>query len=382
MKNFSFLLFITGFLSGIFFLDACTEKKSQSITFELHELDSVPPFNPWIKIPADINGDGYHDIVIGGQKGPLVWYKSPSWEKYPIANGGYNTVDGEACDIDMDGDLDLVLGGLVWFENPGSESSESGGNWILHRIADHETHDVEIADINKDGLWDVITRDQSAFSNPSGNTIHVWYQINDTLWQEQVINCPHGEGIKVFDLDGDQDTDIIIGGIWYENTGNKDTVAWSEHVFTEWHPDASIEIADINRDGRHDIVLAPAELAKQYYRLSWFQAPSDIKDGKWSEHVVVDSIECVIHSLKVADMNMDGLPDILYAEMHQGADPDEVVLMLNIQKGKEWDKLVLGTRGSHVLQVLDYDNDGDLDFFGANWSGKYQPLQLWENKLK
>ena len=78
--------------------------------------DSVK--DPWAKIVADIDRDGFPDIVIGGQAGPLVWYRYPDWTKAVIAKGGYRTVDGEAGDIDGDGDLDIVMGGLIWYENP------------------------------------------------------------------------------------------------------------------------------------------------------------------------------------------------------------------------------------------------------------------------
>ena len=375
-----FFLFPLISLFGIILLVNCTPKPSV-LGFIKHDLDTVPPKNPWIKIAADLDMDGKADMVIGGQKGPLIWYKSPEWTKHHIADGGYNTVDGEAADMDNDGDPDIIVGGLMWYENPNELKANPDQPWKMHRIANHATHDIEIADINKDGLPDVITRNQSAFSNPSGNTIHIWYQTKDTIWVEDIINGPHGEGIKVTDLDNDGDDDIVTGGIWYENLGGAEKAAWKTHVYCEWHTDASVEVADINKDGRKDIFLTPAELAKQFYKISWFEAPENYSSGIWTEHLVADSVECVIHSLRTGDFNNDGLPDFVYAEMHQGSDPDEVTVAINKDNGKSWEKLVVSDKGSHSIAVFDYDDDGDLDFFGANWSGKYQPLQLWENNL-
>jgi hypothetical protein len=66
--------------------------------------------------------------------------------------------------------------------------------------------------------------------------------------------------------------------------------------------------------------------------------------------------------------------------MHQGRDPDEVKIYLNNGNGKAWEKLVLGDNGSHSMRLVDIDNDGDIDLFGANWSGDYQAIEIWENQ--
>ncbi|MCK5105884.1 MAG: VCBS repeat-containing protein, partial [Cyclobacteriaceae bacterium] len=107
----------------------------EKLTFEYTAVDTSAPFNPWAKFSGDLDKDGMEDIIIGGQKGPLVWYKYPDWSKYLIAEGGYNTVDGEVGDLDGDGDLDIIMGGLFWYENNGNILEDPALPWKIHLIA-------------------------------------------------------------------------------------------------------------------------------------------------------------------------------------------------------------------------------------------------------
>jgi hypothetical protein len=343
-------------------------------------IDREGPKDPWAKIIGDIDGDRFGDVVIGGRQGPLVWYAYPTWSKAVIAKGGYKTVDGELGDVDGDGDLDVVMGGLIWYENPRPDGHPAKRLWKAHKIADHPTHDIELGDLDGDGDLDVVTRDQSEFGHKAGNQIHLWCQDAGDKWTERVVNCPHGEGIVLADIDKDSDPDIVIGGVWFENTRDIVGGPWSAHRFAEWHPSATVQVADINGDARPDVVLSPSELRGQSYKISWFEAPADPKNDNWKEHIIVEPIECVIHGLVTADINGDGAIDVVASEMHQGADPDEVAVFINHANGSAWAKQVVSSKGSHFIRVADIGNDGDMDIMGANWSGPYQPVEMWENQ--
>jgi hypothetical protein len=338
--------------------------------FERIEIDANPPQSPYIKAIADFNGDRKPDIAIGGAKGPLVWYANPGWTKTVIAEGGYQSVDAEAGDIDRDGDLDLVVGGVLWYENPGSRP----GLWRAHPIATHRTHDVEVGDLDRDGKLDVVVRGQTGFKHNEGHRILVFRQVSPGEWKSHEIRCPEGEGLELADLDSDGDPDIVIGARWYENAGGQ----WREHTYAPgWtYGDTKPAVGDFNGDRKPDIALAPAEYKGGSYRMSWFAAPD------WKEHVIEERIESVVHAMDAADFDGDGQVDIAIAQMHQGAPPQDVAVYLNRGRGAKWTRQVLSSKGSHNIVAADVDGDGAVDILGANHAGEYQPVELWRNRSR
>jgi hypothetical protein len=138
-------------------------------------------------------------------------------------------------------------------------------------------------------------------------------------------------------------------------------------------------VGDLDGDGRTDVVLAPAEFQGGTYRIAWYEAPADAASGDWTEHVVEPAVETVVHGLAVADMDRDGRPDIVAARMHQGKSPQEVAIYLNRRDGRQWARHVVSTTGSHNIVAADLDGDGRPDILGANHGGPFQPVELWRN---
>ena len=372
MKGLTFALVLTFWLAD----------SSLAGDFTCVVMDDKPPQNPWIKIVGDLNGDGKPDIIIGGAKGPMVWYRNPDWKKFPIVDGGYDSVGGAVADIDGDGDLDIALGGVVWIENPGPKGRPASDPWKMHWVEKRRGHDLEAADLDRDGKLDLVMRDQSSFGSKSGHVILIYQQVTPDKWEKREVPCPDGEGIQVADLNGDGKPDIVIGGRWFENSGDILDGAWIGHVFTtQWnYPHTKVAVGDLNGDGRPDIILAPAELKGGTHRIAWYEAPADAKSGDWKQHIIEEPVETVVHALAVADFNGDGKLDLVAAWMHQGKSPQEVIVYWNGGGGGEWKRRVISTTGSHNVVAADLDGDGRPDILGANHGGSFQPVEIWFNR--
>ena len=345
-----------------------------AISFAERIVDPNGPSSPWGKSVGDVDGDGDLDLVLGGNGGDLVWYEYPGWQRHTVATGGGFRTDLEVADVDGDDTPDLVVldsGGLAWYEGPG---------WIRHGIENRSLHDIEVADLDGDGDIDVVARNQSPFGG-DGNAVHFYRQDSPTSWAHLARACPHGEGLALALVDGDGRLDIVVNEVWIRNPGTLGTLAnWTSFTYTTaWtHGAAFVATGDFNADGRLDIALSPSEPEGDEYRLSWFEAPVDL-ETVWTERVVEPVVETVLHALAAADFDLDGDVDLAAAEMHQGADPDEIAIWANGGAGGSWTKVPIGSGGSHSFRAADLDGDGDVDLFGANWSGGSQAPRVWLN---
>jgi hypothetical protein len=358
--------------------------RSQNLlSFNHVVVDRSGPEDPWGKTVADINRDGALDLVVGGYAGGgLVWYENPSWTVHRISGGQAFRTDHEAADVDRDSSVDIISLGtdesarswLGWFRNPGSGTDD----WLADTIASVELHDIEAGDLNGDGRVDVVGRNQEEFGSGRGDTVFVYLQEDSLRWSAHRILCDNGEGLKLADLNRDGRPDIIINGSWFENTGAG--TSWVAHEYTSGytHRSISVDAADVDGDSLADIVVTPSEPAERHYRISWFKAPPDPTQPDWPENIVEEGVETVHHFVGAADFDNDGMMDIATARMNTGQSRPDVTVFVNRGQGLAWEKRIVATTGSHSMRIADFDGNGSKDLFGANWRGRVSDLWLNE----
>ena len=347
------------------------------IPFKHVIVDKDTPLNPHIKAVGDISGNGLADIVIPSSKeGPLVWYEAPDWKKHVIADSGSWSCEAQVVDMDGDGDGDILISDyydkdlVEWFENPLPDGDPRTDPWKRHVVGPPRAHNIEMGDLEGSGRPVIVPRNQG----PKGDKIWVYRQEGNE-WKAREFACPAGEGLNLADLDRDGRPEIVIGGRWYKAPDDVLTGEFKEHIFApDWPEDAMVRCADMNGNGRLDVVLARSE---GKHGISWFEAPEDPVAGNWTEHVVDDSVD-FCHSLRVCDLNKNGKPDIVAAEMHQ-SERKRLLVYVNQGDSLTWHRQVLTDKGSHAVCVADTNGNGRLDIVGANWSGDYQPVELWVN---
>ena len=151
---------------------------------------------------------------------------------------------------------------------------------------------------------------------------------------------------------------------------------WPTIHVTEFTADEAVDIGDINRDGKNDLVGTFGDT----HEISWFENPGAFS-GNWKMHHVakLEHEKNYLDRIAASDLNGDKWPDIIVTEENQGG-PASTVVYLNPARAKvKWMEKVLTRQfTTNSMSVADLDKDGDNDIITAEHRGPKR-LTLWEN---
>jgi len=275
-------------------------------------------------LPLDVNADGWTDFIIANYRSSkLGWVEHPgkslgAWTEHVVEKPGPMET-GRLVDLDGDGQLDVIPSGkdfAAWWEIvPGTEP-----RWVRHDLPQELAgHGIGWGDVNGDGRIDVVGEKGWAEA-PADRRAGRWH------WHAEFdLGTGASVPIVVTDVDGDGDADLVWGrahrtGLyWLERLSASDSRAWQEHAIdSSWAQPHTVELADLDGDGRAEIVSGRRYLAHdgrdvgEWDPLAIYAYRFDSKLRTWHRSTISDDGQAGFDvDPKLVDLDKDGDLDLV-----------------------------------------------------------------------
>lgn len=282
---------------------------------------------------------------------------------------------------------------------------------------------VGVADFNRDGVLDVTAGGGKGIMWFDGKG-WIPHEIRLEGWEKGRLEISY---VKCLDLDSDGDQDIIACNywgplFWLECPERPEREGWNFHIIDdEVSGIHGMDLGDVDRDGKMDLVANSAQPGKVGESLVWYHIPpsSDVK-RPWKRHILgKGNAKGGTHYPRLVDMDKDGDFDLVIGSRHGnwfawwecpanpqsewikhpvaenepgatnilGVDANgdglcDLVASLGHSEGvfwyeaPSWHRHIIdpSIKGPHSLDTADFDDDGDMDVVSC---GKDNRMLFW-----